>query len=92
MTVGILDRLIEKKDILSYIDRRIEQLKRDQKRTVENAEPRDKELIRQRFRGRIKELRKTKEIANNKEFRKKSKKIQENLFEGEDPLEAHRGL
>lgn len=77
--MGILDRLLEKKNVLSYIDKRIEQLKVNQKRAIDNAEPSNKELVRQRFRGRIEELRKTKEIANNKEFQKKSKKIGKNL-------------
>jgi len=54
--MGLLDQLLEKKDVLAYIDFRIKSLKYDLSKAILNAVPKDREYIRERFNGRILEL------------------------------------
>jgi len=52
----ILDKLIEKKDLLIYIDCRIKILKRTRERVLNKTLDRKKALVAERFNGRILEL------------------------------------
>ena len=60
----ILDKLLEKKDILAYIDFRILRLKDDLDAVVKSTTEKDRELIKERFNGRIMELEELKHIVN----------------------------
>ena len=63
--MGLLDQLLEKKDVLAYIDFRIKSLKCDLSKTILNAKPKDREQIKERFKGRITELNELKKIIND---------------------------
>jgi len=60
----ILDKLLEKKDILAYIDFRILRLKDDLNVVINSTPDKDRELIKERFNGRILELEGLKHIVN----------------------------
>lgn len=60
----ILDKLLEKKDVLAYIDFRILSLKNDLKILTESTPEKNRELIEERFNGRIMELEELKNIAH----------------------------
>jgi hypothetical protein len=51
----ILDKLLEKKDILLYLKTRIEMLEKN-KKSVMDLEPKKRAMMFERFDGRIKEL------------------------------------
>jgi len=63
--MGLLDQLLEKKDVLAYIDFRIKSLKCDLRKSILNTEPKDREHIKERFKGRIIELKELKTIVND---------------------------
>jgi hypothetical protein len=66
-SMGILDQLIEKKNLMIYIDMRIRQLEKEMEKEVGRQPPRKRGLMVQKFRGRVEELRSLKAIvANNK--------------------------
>lgn len=52
----ILEQLIERKDLIIFCDMRIIQLENQRERAIENERDNKKEIIHQRFHGRIKEL------------------------------------
>ncbi|RSD36552.1 MAG: hypothetical protein CI952_69 [Methanohalophilus sp.] len=54
--MGILDQLLEKKDVLAYIDFRIKTLNREQNKAIESVYPETRELVRRSFNGRRREL------------------------------------
>ena len=60
----ILDKLLEKKDVLAYIDFRILRLKDDLNVVINSTPDKDRELIKERFNGRILELEGLKHIVN----------------------------
>jgi len=51
--MAILDKLLEKKDVLLYIDTRIAELRTLQKKCIEETKKEDREEIHERFIGRI---------------------------------------
>ena len=62
--MAILDKLLEKKDVLAYIDFRILHLKDDLDAVLNSTSLKDRELIKERFNGRILELEELKYIVN----------------------------
>lgn len=52
----ILDKLLEKKDLLIYIDKRIEHLEKQKERILGTHSSKKREGVRERFYGRIIEL------------------------------------
>ncbi len=56
--MGILDELVEKKNLRIYIDCRIQVLKSEMIKEMEKQPEKKREVIRQRFKGRIAELEK----------------------------------
>lgn len=52
----ILDKLMEKKDLLIYIDCRIKHLEGEKKKMLSSSLPELRDLMNERFRGRIMEL------------------------------------
>ncbi len=62
--MGILDKLLEKKDVLAYINFRILSLKNELSKILDITPDKDKELIRERFNGRILELTELKNVVH----------------------------
>lgn len=60
----ILDKLLEKKDVLAYIDFRILRLKDDLNVVINSTPDKNRELIKERFNGRILELEELKTIIH----------------------------
>ena len=60
----ILDKLLEKKDILAYINFRILRLKDDLDAIMKSTPEKERELIKERFNGRIMELEELKTIIH----------------------------
>ena len=54
--MSILDKLLEKKDIEAYLEYRIEFLKITMTDAISKLDPKDREFVRERFKGRISEL------------------------------------
>ena len=54
--MGILDKLLEKKDIEAYLEFRIEFLKITMTDEISKLDPKEREFVRERFKGRISEL------------------------------------
>ena len=52
----ILDKLLEKKDLFIYIDKRIEHLERQRDEKMKTCHIRKRAILRERYRGRILEL------------------------------------
>ncbi len=71
--MGILDKLLEKKDILAYIEYRIKVLKKEMESAIQNNLPKDKESVKQRFQGRIAELEFLRTTIKNGKLKDKSK-------------------
>lgn len=71
--MSILDKLIERKDLLAYISKRKERLELEKKKEMKEQPKEKREFIRQRFNGRIQELKKLKEIVHNHKIKSKSK-------------------
>jgi len=61
--MGLLDTLLEKKDVLAYIDFRIKSLDMDKKIAIANVIPEDREQVCVRFSGRILELQELKRVV-----------------------------
>jgi len=60
----ILDKLLEKKDVLAYIDFRIIRLKDDLDVVINSTHDKDRGLIKERFNGRILELEELKNVIH----------------------------
>jgi len=60
----ILDKLLEKKDVLAYINFRILHLKDDLDAVLNSTSLKDRELIKERFNGRILELEELKNVIH----------------------------
>jgi len=69
----ILDKLLEKKDVLAYINFRILSLKNDINIVMESTPYKNRELIKERFNGRILELEELKYIVHQGITQLKSK-------------------
>lgn len=54
--MSILDKLMEKKDIESYLELRAKFLKKTMTNEILKLEPEDREFVKERFKGRISEL------------------------------------
>jgi len=75
----ILDKLLEKKDLLAYIEERITLLRREEARAVEMAIDRKKGIYRAKFAGRRMELRALRNAVNAGRVKITSKRMwQEN--------------
>lgn len=72
--MGILDKLVEKKDIEMYCNVRTAQLIEDMRKAIDDAPASKKQYIVEKFSGRISELRVLKEVAHGNQFKKISKK------------------
>jgi len=74
----ILDKLLEKKDVLTYIDFRIIRLKDDLDVVINLTHDKDRELIKEHFNGRILELEELKNVIHQEttSLKFKSKVIQ----------------
>ena len=73
----ILDKLVERKDILKYIDARIEKLKLNLKLEMKHGDPKTKQYRKKIFVGRFKELRNLKGVIHQKEEKELSEKYWE---------------
>ena len=71
--MSILSELIEKKDLMSYITFRIEYLSKNMRKTILSTPRKDREKIKQRMVGRIKELKLLKDCAFRNEIKEMSK-------------------
>ena len=71
--ISILDKLIEKKDVEAYLEMRALFLKSIMEDAVLSVEPEKRELIRERFYGRIHELKMTIETIRNNTLKDDSK-------------------
>lgn len=71
--MAILNLLLEKKDMYTYIDFRIEHLKRDLRKTLKETEPKHRANITERFSGRILELKELKKTIEADTLKDKSK-------------------
>ena len=69
----ILDKLLEKKDVLAYINFRILSLKNDINIVMKSTPDKNRELIKERFNGRILELEELKTIVHQGMTQLKSK-------------------
>lgn len=70
--MSILDKLMEKKDLKLYIDFRIEYLGKILRQTILETPKKDREKIKQRFVGRLLELKKLSEELNQNNIKNKS--------------------
>lgn len=70
----ILDKLIEKKDIEIYIDNRIIFLEKETIVEVLKQKPEKRQIIKERFRGRIDELKKLDTVIKQDNLKVDSKK------------------
>ncbi len=73
----ILEQLMEKKDLLIYIDLRIRQLKEQRNKTINETENKKKAMIWERFNGRILELMNIKDLIHNNGIKSKCKYLWE---------------
>ncbi len=69
----ILDKLIEKKDLMSYISLRIEYLSKNMRKTILSNPKEDREKIKRKMVGRIKELKVLKDCVHRSEVKEMSK-------------------
>lgn len=67
----ILDQLIEKKDLLAYIEFRIKYLLQEEK--VENYPEKEREFYRKKLQGRVNELKKLRAVVSRGNLKKSSK-------------------
>jgi len=77
----ILDKLLEKKDVSAYIDFRIASLKNELSKTLDVTPDKDKQLIKERFNGRILELEVLKDAIQHGKIKEKSKMYSKNIDE-----------
>lgn len=73
----ILDKLMEKKDINAYIEMRIKYLCETYANTIKTANPRHRYSIHSKWKGRIAELKKLKQVINSNNLKQQSKKYWE---------------
>jgi hypothetical protein len=71
--MGILDELLEKKDINAYVDARVSHLQHQMYKNIKKAKEADREKIRIKTYGRIDELRYLKTVVNNGRIKDESK-------------------
>ena len=69
----ILDKLLEKKDVIAYIDLRIDKLNSDF--DVRKYPPKEREMQRQRITGRCRELKRLKKLISQDSLKDASKKM-----------------
>ena len=69
----ILDKLLEKKDVYAYIKFRIDELEKQQKETLSFTKDKDKQMIIERFTGRILELENIRNVIKQGNLKSKSK-------------------
>lgn len=69
----ILDKLLEKKDLVSYINLRIECFDKNFRKIIQDAPKKDREKVKQRLIGRIRELKLFKELLYKNEIKYMSK-------------------
>lgn len=79
----ILEQLIEKKDLMAYIDLKIKLLQSTSKSKILKADPENRELVKQKINGQIKELKILKKIIHGNKIKENSKKIYKTLKEME---------
>lgn len=77
----ILDKLLEKKDVLAYIEFRIKFL---QNQGITKYPEADRGFISERFRGRILELSKLKDVINRDVVKERGKMYWQKVAEEED--------
>lgn len=70
--MGILDQLIEKKDLRLYIKGRKAEIRKSWEIALKNTPDEQKEHINQRFKGRIAELNTLYSVVNNNALREES--------------------
>ena len=73
--MSILDLLMEKKDIYIYIDCRIAYLEYRKLIEIKHQKPKKRELINERFNGRIRELKLLKKLIKSGLMKYESKKL-----------------
>lgn len=73
--MGILDELVEKKDVNAYIAVRIDHLQHQMYKNIKKAKEEDREKIRIKTYGRIEELRYLKKIINSGDIKAESKNL-----------------
>jgi hypothetical protein len=79
----ILDQLMEKKDLMIYIDCRIKHLNKLKKR-IDKFPERQRHKIKMKFEGRMKELKQLKRVISNNKLKDKAKRYwQEAAEDGE---------
>lgn len=69
----ILDKLIEKKDLLIYITMRMKELSHRKQDVIESATPRERQALAERFNGRLKELQLLKKAIVQSTLKKEAK-------------------
>lgn len=72
--MGILDQLVEKKDILIYCDSRIAQLEKEKENMLKITPDKDKQYALKVMEGRIRELKQLKKVAHGNHIKKMCKK------------------
>jgi len=75
----LLDKLIEKKDLMLYTKLRIELLQKELKKIPKKTEPKKRQMALKQVRGRIMELKRMRAILNK--IKDQSKTIWKNLAE-----------
>ncbi len=80
----ILDKLLEKKDLLAYIDFRVEFLSLISETELMRLPERDRESLKQRFVGRQQELKMLKKLIAQDKIRKMGKKYFYEINKGVD--------
>lgn len=81
MTEGILAQLLEKKDVLIYIDVRSAHLRR---KDITEYPEQQREMIAERLKGRLKELEMLKSLINSGRLKDADKQYWQENFENED--------
>jgi hypothetical protein len=82
--MGILDQLLEKKDVLAYIDYRIELLKIEQNKAIENVGNEYRQAIKNKFYGRRMELVRLRETIHSNSLKVVSKSMSSTIENGRD--------
>lgn len=73
--MGILDMLLEKKDLRIFIEQRIKMLSKQRKAEAKKAEPKLRGLIYERFNGRIAELKYLKRLLASNRIKEMDKEM-----------------
>ena len=80
-TMSILNQLLEKKDLMIYINLRIDKLSRDISKVPITIRYDKREFVIRQLKGRIKELKSIKNITTNKNIKQCSKELWKDLNE-----------